>query len=77
MVEVQWKVTGVKVNFDIVLPIRCYIKARALFGPFTRFYLSVLVPSSFITDTDRVSVIPFSMCTDSAQWTGIYHFSGL
>ena len=24
MVEVQWKVTGVKVNFDIVLPIRCF-----------------------------------------------------
>ena len=28
---------------SIVLQIRCYIKARTLFGPFMRFYLSVTV----------------------------------
>ena len=40
-------------------------------------WFPVLVQSTFVTDTDRVSVIAFCMSTDSAQWTGVYHFSGL
>ena len=48
-----------------------------LFGSTCIFRFPVLVQASFVTDADRVSVIPFDMCTDSTQWTGIYHLSGL